>query len=110
MAFAEAFQYLAKNPLPVRVRQVFDYLFGVLDMNNYLHIKQADIAAELGLDKSDVSRAIKHLVEIGFLDPGPKGGRTTTYRMNAQIAWRGKAGARRAALTEASRRWGIAKP
>jgi DNA-binding IclR family transcriptional regulator len=110
MAFAEAFQYLAKNPLPVRVRQVFDYLFGVLDMNNYLHIKQSDIAAELGLDKSDVSRAIKHLVTIGFLDPGPKGGRTTTYRMNAQVAWRGKAGARRAALTEASKRWGITKP
>lgn len=107
MAFAEAFAHLAKNPLPVRERQVLDYLFGVLDMNNYLHIKQAEVATELGMDPSHVSRSLKKLVEKGFIDVGP--GRSSTYRMSPHLAWRGKGAARRGALAEASRRWGVAK-
>jgi hypothetical protein len=109
MLFAEAFAYLAKNPLPIQEQRILDYLFGVLDMNNYLHLKQSDIADELSMDPSHVSRALKHLVEKGFLDAGPKAGRASTYRMSPHLAWRGKAAARKGALVEATKRWGYAK-
>lgn len=109
MGFAEAFEYLAHNPLPVRYRRVFDYLFSVLETDNFLHVKQADIAKKLGMDHSDVSKALKHLVEIGLIDGGPKIGCSNTYRMSPHVAWRGKAVARVSALHEAQKRWGMAK-
>uniref|UniRef100_UPI003F66539E hypothetical protein n=1 Tax=Aeromonas veronii TaxID=654 RepID=UPI003F66539E len=39
-----------------------------LDYENYIQVVQADIASALSMQKTNVSRAIKHLVEFGVLE------------------------------------------
>uniref|UniRef100_UPI003F6783C1 MarR family transcriptional regulator n=1 Tax=Aeromonas veronii TaxID=654 RepID=UPI003F6783C1 len=39
-----------------------------LDYENYIQVAQADIASALSMQKTNVSRAIKHLVEFGVLE------------------------------------------
>ncbi|WP_444979171.1 hypothetical protein, partial [Aeromonas hydrophila] len=46
-----------------------------LDYLNVILVIQADIASALSMQKTNVSRAIKHLVEFGVLEEGPKVGR-----------------------------------
>ncbi|MGL5288562.1 MAG: hypothetical protein ACRC9N_03630 [Aeromonas sp.] len=60
-----------------------------LDYENYIQISQVDIANALSMQKSHVSRAIKHLVEFGILEEGPKVGRSKTYILNRQFGWKG---------------------
>ncbi|MGL5599039.1 MAG: hypothetical protein ACRDDA_13240 [Aeromonas sp.] len=60
-----------------------------LDYENYIQISQVDIANALSMQKSNVSRAIKHLVEFGILEEGPKVGRSKTYILNRQFGWKG---------------------
>lgn len=69
--------------------RVFAYLISRLDFDNYLRVPQADIAEHLKMQKSHVSRAIKGLVTLDVILPGPMAGRYKTYRLNPRIAHRG---------------------
>lgn len=48
-----------------------------------------DIADELKMQKTNVSRAIKNLIYFGIILKGPKSGRSKTYRLNPQFGWKG---------------------
>lgn len=69
--------------------RVFAYLVSRLDFDNYLKVSQKDIADELRMQKSHVSRAMKGLVELNVIAVGPMAGRSKTYRLNPRIAHRG---------------------
>ena len=69
--------------------RVFAYLVSRLDFDNYLKVSQKDIAEELRMQKSHVSRAMKGLVDLNVIAVGPMAGRSKTYRLNPRIAHRG---------------------
>lgn len=64
-------------------------LLADLDYENYIQIAQIDIAQALKMQKTNVSRAIKNLLEFGIVLEGPKIGRSKTYRLNPQFGWKG---------------------
>ena len=71
--------------------RVFAELFKKLDFENFIMLPQTEIVALTGIEKANVSRAFKRLVEAGALMRGPKVGHSQTYRLSPEIGWRGKA-------------------
>ena len=71
-----------------------------LDFENWLRVSQADLAAELGMQKQNLSRAIRRMVEAQVLLEGPKVGTSKTYRLNPAYGWRGSAKKHREALRD----------
>jgi len=64
-------------------------LLADLDYENYIQVAQISISEALNMQKTNVSRAIKHLIEFGIILEGPKIGRSKTYRLNPQFGWKG---------------------
>lgn len=81
------------NALPKNELRVLLKLLSTLSFENWIAISQETIAQEMGLDRSDVSRAIKTLRDLKLLDmdhdPGDK--RRRRYRLSEELAWRGDA-------------------
>lgn len=72
----------------------YDVLFallGVLDYENLIQVSQVDLAKELEMQKTHLSRSIKRLLEVGVLLEGPKIGRSKTFRLNPSFGWKGSA-------------------
>lgn len=69
---------------------VFNALMARLDFENYIQVSQADIAAEVDMKPSNVSKAVSKLLELGFIRRGPKVGRSYTYQLHPELAWKGK--------------------
>jgi DNA-binding MarR family transcriptional regulator len=72
------------------VGRVLYYCFSKLDFENYIHVAQTEIAEALGLQKANVSRAVRVLCDKQIILKGPKTGRTITYRLNPEYGWKGK--------------------
>lgn len=90
MGFQDAFIALAKDrEITMDSRRVLDYLMGNLGFENYIAIPQRQIAEALNMQKANVSRAIKLLVNKQILIEGPKLGRTHTYRLSNTYGWKG---------------------
>lgn len=70
---------------------VFNALMARLDFENYIQVSQSDIATELEMKASNVSRAVRKLVELGFVRQGPKVGRSLTYQLHPDLVWKGGA-------------------
>lgn len=70
---------------------VFNALMARLDFENYIQVSQSDIAEELEMKPSNVSRAVRKLIDHGFIKVGPKVGRSLTYQLHPELAWKGKA-------------------
>lgn len=64
-------------------------LLSKLDFENGLLINQAELGRELGMHRQHVQRAIKRLIELGALLPGPKVGQNRSYRFNPEFGWKG---------------------
>lgn len=69
--------------------RVFLYAIGKLDFENYLRLKQDEIAQALNLKKPNVSRAMKLLETKGVLQRGPKVAQSYTWRMNPNYGYKG---------------------
>lgn len=69
---------------------VFNALMARLDFENYIQVSQSEIAEELEMQRSNVSRAVKRLVDLGFIKTGPKVGRSFTYQLHPELAWKGR--------------------
>jgi DNA-binding Lrp family transcriptional regulator len=70
--------------------RVLMYLMGTLGIGNRWQVfNQTDIAAEIGVERAHVNRAIKKLVERGVLIKGDKIGRGFAYSLNPVYGWRG---------------------
>lgn len=84
----DALKILAKE-LNHEQFKVLMMLLADLDYENYIQITQQDIADSLGMKKSNVSRAVKGLINLKIVLEGPKVGRSKTYRLNEQFGWKG---------------------
>lgn len=85
-------------------------LLSVLDQHNYLLVNQAALAKSLSLQRPNVSRSIRRLIELEVLLPGPKVGTHCTYRLNPLFGWKGPNKQHRVALAAedgAARRRGL---
>lgn len=69
-----------------------------LDYENFIQVAQADIADVLQINKVNVSRSIKAILELGVIIQGPKVGRSFSYRLNPQFGWKGTTNNHRKAL------------
>lgn len=69
---------------------VFNALMTRLDFENYIQVSQADIAEEVQMKPSNVSKAVSKLLSLGFIRQGPKVGRSYTYQLHPELAWKGR--------------------
>ena len=81
----------------IEAYNVFWTMLETMGFDNYLRVRQTDIARSLGMKPQHVSRAVKYLVAKGviFVDPA-----TGCYRVSPDIAWRGRSEDHHAALNE----------
>ena len=90
MAFQDAFEELAKDrEITNEPRRVLDYMFSKLDFENFIQLSQKEIIEILGINKSNVSKAIKLLTRKQIVLEGPKVGRSRCYRQ-PNYGWKGK--------------------
>ena len=91
MAFQDTFIEIAKDQdLTLEPKNVLFYLFGKLDFENFIQQTQTEIAEALGMQKQNVSRAMKLLTEKQIVLEGPKVGKSKCYRLNPNYGWKGK--------------------
>lgn len=108
MGVLVAFDKLADERWPAGDYQVFVKLLGRLDWENFIHINVKELAEEMGRSRQKTSAAISRLEKAGVLHRGPRVGRSYTWRMNPDMAWRGKPDARRRMQRELdSRGWEV---
>ena len=82
---------------------VFNALMARLDFENFIQVSQVDVAKELDMQPSNISRALKKLTDLGFIRRGPKVGKSYTLQLHPDLAWKGKAKAHMTATTHAKR-------
>lgn len=64
-------------------------LLGHLDYENHILTPQAEMAEKVGIQRSNFSRSIRHLVELGIVEKGPKVGRMVSLKLNPEYGWKG---------------------
>lgn len=105
MGMLAAFGDLADAPdLTDGDRTVLLKLLSRLDWENYLHLNVSELSRDMGRARESVSRSVKHLEARGVIFRGPRVGRAYTYRLNPDLAWRGKPDARRRVQREIEKR------
>jgi predicted transcriptional regulator len=70
--------------------RVLTVLFGRLEYENWLYITQQEIADQLGLQRPNVTKCLKKLIDKGIILKGSKLGKVNGYRLNAYYGWRGR--------------------
>lgn len=87
MSFQEGLATLAKcKEIRGEPRAILDYLMAKLDFENYIKVRQVDIAKDLDMYKSNVSKHMKLLGALGIITKGPEG----TYKLNPVYGWKGR--------------------
>ena len=90
MIFQDSLIKIAKDKeFTSSAKTVLFFLMGNLEFENYMLLRQVDIARELELDKSDVSKAMKFLINKEIVLK-VKEGATTAYKLNSDYGWKGK--------------------
>ncbi len=72
-----------------RIHRVLWLLIANLDFENWIQIPQKEICEKLDMKKPDVSSAIKILEKKEIILRGPKLGRSYSFRLNPDFAWKG---------------------
>lgn len=80
---------LMANELNHEQMRVLLALLAHLDYENYIQVAQVEIAENLKMQKTHVSRAIKGLKDSGIILEGPKIGRTKSFMLNPNYGWKG---------------------
>ena len=94
-------KFLARDKSITGVAQrVLRELESQLEYENWIRLALVDIAKDLQLDRSQVSKAMKLLVKKGLVLRGKKVGHFYTYRLNPEFCWRGDSRHQVATLNE----------
>jgi predicted transcriptional regulator len=89
MTFQDSLAKIATDKeLTGSAKTVFLFLLSELEFENYLHVKQVQIANALEMQKSHVSAAMKLLVAKGIILK-VKDGTTAGYKLNPHYGWKG---------------------
>jgi hypothetical protein len=91
MSQQKALIELARADLGDEARRVLFVLLGHVEYENFIVVPQARMAEEIGLPKSNFSRAVSRLVNEGIIERGPKVGRMVSLRLNPAYGWKGTA-------------------
>ena len=70
--------------------RVRDWLLGTIGVGNYVLVNQTEIAEDLRINKVNVCKSIKRLVELGILLKGVKSGRSNSYMINPAFCFCGQ--------------------
>ena len=90
MTFQDSLAMIAEDKeLTGETLRVYMLALSELEFENYITIKQVAIAEKLGMQKTNVSRAMKQLVDKGIILK-VKEGATTGYKLNPTYGWKGK--------------------
>lgn len=87
--FQQALDWLSEQKLTGEQLNVLLKLFAKLDFDNYIRVSQKELAAELGMKDSHVSRAIRKLRELDIIFEAPRMGKYKLYRLNPYIGRKG---------------------
>lgn len=91
MTFQDAVLQISEDrDMTQQMLRVWLHMLARISFENWVTIPQIEMAKRLGMQKADVSRAIKSLIEKGLVLRGPKIGRTSAYKLNSHYAWKGK--------------------
>ena len=91
MAFyQESLTYISQLGLTGEQLSVFLALVGKLDFENYIRISQDELAEKLKIQRTQVSRAIKKLLEEDIICQGPRAGLCKTYILNPNVGIKGR--------------------
>lgn len=90
MTFQDSLITIAKDKeLTGEMKSVLFFLMGNLEFENYITIKQVEIAKQLEMQATHVSRAMRLLVGKNIILK-VKDGTTTGYKLNPTYGWKGK--------------------
>lgn len=90
MVFQQALTELAQDDrINWESARVLLLLMGRLSWENFIHIKQSELAEALQMRQSNVSRALRVLADAGYIEVGPRG--SHSYRLSIAVGWKGKA-------------------
>ena len=88
MTFQDSLAMIAEDKeLTGETLRVYMLALSELEFENYITIKQVAIAEKLGMQKTNVSRAMKQLVDKGIILK-VKEGATTGYKLNPTYGWK----------------------
>ena len=62
-----------------------------LDYENLIQVNQAEVSEQVGMNRHNVNRSIKKLIELGVILEGVKIGISRSYRLNLNFGWKGSA-------------------
>ena len=101
MAMAqEAMMMLAQSNLTDNDMKVMWAMLARLDYENLIQVNQAEVSEQVGMNRHNVNRSIKKLIELGVILEGVKIGISRSYRLNPNFGWKGSAKGHREALHE----------
>lgn len=87
----EALQIIAKDKdIKWETYRVLVYILSILDFENWIQVPLSDIANELEMQRSHVSRAIKVLESKDILLRGHRVGKSYAFRLNPDFGWKGR--------------------
>lgn len=86
----KAFTQLACDPdLNGGELKTFMYLMGKLDFENYILVTKKEVEEQTGYSRKTIIAAFNTLEKKGILIPGPKFGRTSTWRLDPNYGFKG---------------------
>ena len=88
--FQESFLWLAKQDVTGEDLKVFMAMTSKMDFKNFIRFSQTQLAEEIRIPRPNVSRSIKHLIELDILREGPRAGLNKTYMLNPNMGIKGK--------------------
>lgn len=65
------------------------YLLSELDYENEVFVSKTEISEHLKIERANLARAFRKLMEKGFIREGRKVGNMKAYVLNPEVAWRG---------------------
>lgn len=87
----EALQIIAKDKdIKWETYRVLVYILSILDFENWIQVPLSDMANELEMQRSHVSRAIKVLESKDILLRGHRVGKSYAFRLNPDFGWKGR--------------------
>ena len=88
--FQDSLNWLSEQALTGEQLRVLLKLMSRLDYDNYIRVSQKELAAELGMKDTHISRAIRKLRELDVIVEAPRMGKYKLYRLNPHIGQKGK--------------------
>lgn len=90
LMFQDSVDKLAEDPdMTGEAWRVLMKMVAKLGMKNWVHVEQKTLAEELKMQKTNVSRAVKKLLEKGIIEEGPRIGKSKSYRLSVDLGWKG---------------------